>query len=47
MRETGTWVLTEEPVMEPPEKLKAAMAEKGLPETGVFDVMHIGESRVF
>lgn len=46
-RVLGTFVLTEEPVMEPPQKLKAAMKEKGLPETGVFDVLDIGETRVF
>ncbi|KAF2473054.1 Metallo-hydrolase/oxidoreductase [Lindgomyces ingoldianus] len=43
----GTWVLTEEPVMEPPRKLKEALKEKGLDEKGVFDVLDIGESREF
>ncbi|KAF2865985.1 beta-lactamase superfamily domain-containing protein [Massariosphaeria phaeospora] len=43
----GTWVLTEEDVMEPPRKLKDALREKGLGETGVFDVCDIGESREF
>lgn len=33
--------------MEPPKKLKEAMREKGLPEVGVFDVLHVGESKVF
>jgi len=41
----GTWVLTEEEVLEPPKLLKAALQEKGIPETGVFDVCDIGESR--
>jgi hypothetical protein len=44
---TGTWVLTDEDVLEPPRKLKEAMAWKGLPETGVFDVCDIGESREY
>ena len=43
----GTWVLTSEDVLEPPQLLKKAMARKGLPETGVFDVCDIGESREF
>ena len=43
----GTWVLTEEDVLEPPKKLKEAMAHHGLPETGLFDVCDIGESREF
>jgi L-ascorbate metabolism protein UlaG (beta-lactamase superfamily) len=43
----GTWVLTTEDVLEPPQLLKKAMAKKGLPETGVFDVCDIGESREF
>ncbi|KAF3909801.1 hypothetical protein ABW21_db0201437 [Orbilia brochopaga] len=42
----GTWVLTAEPVLEPPRKLREAMNWKGLPEEGVFDVVAIGESRV-
>ncbi|ORY14773.1 N-acyl-phosphatidylethanolamine-hydrolyzing phospholipase D [Clohesyomyces aquaticus] len=42
----GTWVLTEEDVMEPPQKLKEALAEKGIGEKGVFDVVDIGESKV-
>ncbi|KAF2644752.1 putative Zn-dependent hydrolase/oxidoreductase family protein [Massarina eburnea CBS 473.64] len=41
----GTWVLTEEDVMEPPRKLKEALKEKSVPETGVFDICDIGESR--
>jgi len=43
----GTWVLTEEDVMEPPRKLKEALVEKGVSETGRFDVLDIGESREF
>ena len=43
----GTWVLTTEDVLEPPVLLKEAMKGKGLPETGVFDVCDIGESREF
>ncbi|KAI9844012.1 MAG: hypothetical protein M1837_005947 [Sclerophora amabilis] len=43
----GTWVLTEEDVLEPPSKLKKALAWKGLPEEGIFDVCAIGESREF
>lgn len=43
----GTWVLTEEPVLEPPILLKKALKRKGLEETGVFDVCDIGESREF
>lgn len=43
----GTWVLTVEDVLEPPMLLKQAMKGKGLPETGVFDVCDIGESREF
>ncbi|KAK0117743.1 hypothetical protein ONS95_012070 [Cadophora gregata] len=43
----GTWVLTSEDVLEPPQLLKQAMKWKGLPETGVFDVCDIGESREF
>jgi N-acyl-phosphatidylethanolamine-hydrolysing phospholipase D len=43
----GTWVLTAEDVMEPPELLKKALIKKGVAETGVFDVCDIGESREF
>lgn len=43
----GTWVLTTEDILEPPVLLKKAMKGKGLPETGVFDVCDIGESREF
>ncbi|CAK7227491.1 hypothetical protein SCUCBS95973_006563 [Sporothrix curviconia] len=43
----GTWALTTEPVLEPPQKLKEALRRRGLPETGVFDVCEIGESREF
>ncbi|KAJ5174618.1 uncharacterized protein N7482_000495 [Penicillium canariense] len=43
----GTWVLTEEDVLEPPEKLKTALKRFDLPEKGMFDVCNIGESREF
>jgi N-acyl-phosphatidylethanolamine-hydrolysing phospholipase D len=43
----GTWVLTEEDVLEPPRLLKEALKKKGIPEEGVFDVCDIGESREF
>jgi L-ascorbate metabolism protein UlaG (beta-lactamase superfamily) len=43
----GTWVLTEEDVLEPPRLLKKALSQKGIPETGIFDVCDIGESREF
>ena len=43
----GTWVLTEEDVLEPPKLLKKALAEKGISEQGVFDTCDIGESREF
>ncbi|PVI04905.1 Metallo-hydrolase/oxidoreductase [Periconia macrospinosa] len=47
----GTWVLTEEDVMEPPRKLKEALKDKGLSESagedGVFGITDIGESREF
>ena len=43
----GTWVLTEEDVLEPPKVLKKALKWKDLPETGMFDVCDIGESREF
>lgn len=43
----GTWVLTEEDVLEPPKLLKAALAHHSIPETGVFDICEIGDSREF
>lgn len=43
----GTWVLTQEDVLEPPRFLKEALKRQGLPEEGVFDVCDIGESREF
>ncbi|MCJ1473769.1 hypothetical protein MMC13_002420 [Lambiella insularis] len=43
----GTWVLTEEDVLEPPRILKQALKRYNLPEEGVFDVCNIGESREF
>jgi N-acyl-phosphatidylethanolamine-hydrolysing phospholipase D len=48
-RNIGMALLTvwQEDVLEPPLLLKKAMKGKGLPETGVFDVCDIGESREF
>ena len=43
----GTWVLTEEKVLEPPRLLREALKKKGLPEEGVFDICQIGETREF
>jgi N-acyl-phosphatidylethanolamine-hydrolysing phospholipase D len=43
----GTWVLTEEDVLEPPKLLKQALKQKGIDEEGVFDICDIGESREF
>jgi L-ascorbate metabolism protein UlaG (beta-lactamase superfamily) len=43
----GTWVLTEEPVLDPPKRLKEALKRNDIAETGVFDVVDIGESREF
>ncbi|KAF2025993.1 Metallo-hydrolase/oxidoreductase [Setomelanomma holmii] len=42
----GTWVLTEEDVLEPPRKLEEALVWKGVGE-GRFGVCDIGESREF
>lgn len=43
----GTWVLTEEDVLEPPKLLKKALKHHGIEETGVFDVCDIGDSREY
>jgi len=43
----GTWVLTEEDVLEPPRLLREALRARGLPEEGVFETCGIGESREF
>ncbi|KAL9048389.1 MAG: hypothetical protein Q9162_007753 [Coniocarpon cinnabarinum] len=43
----GTWVLTEEDVLEPPVLLKEALKQKNEPEEGRFDICDIGESREF
>ena len=43
----GTWILTEEDVLEPPVLLKKALKQSGIREEGVFDVCDIGESREF
>lgn len=42
----GTWVLTEEDVMEPVRKLGEAVRWRGI-EEGVFEVCEVGESREF
>ncbi|PSN67471.1 Metallo-hydrolase/oxidoreductase [Corynespora cassiicola Philippines] len=42
----GTWVLTEEDVMEPPRKLEEALEWKGV-EKGRFGVVGLGESKEF
>jgi N-acyl-phosphatidylethanolamine-hydrolysing phospholipase D len=42
----GTWVLTEEDVMEPPKKLVEALKEKEVGD-GVFEIVDIGESREY
>ncbi|KAI0363991.1 N-acyl-phosphatidylethanolamine-hydrolyzing phospholipase D [Pilatotrama ljubarskyi] len=41
----GTWTLTTEPTMEPPELLKKECAKSGLAE-GTFDICGLGETRV-
>ncbi|KAI9151332.1 Metal-dependent hydrolase lscR [Paramyrothecium foliicola] len=43
----GTWALTGEDVDEPPKLLREALRRKEIPETGVFDICDIGESREF
>ncbi|OTB09585.1 hypothetical protein M426DRAFT_50595 [Hypoxylon sp. CI-4A] len=43
----GTWVMNPEPPLEAPQLLKEALKRKGIPETGVFDICDIGESREF
>ncbi|KAF8467298.1 beta-lactamase superfamily domain-containing protein [Kalaharituber pfeilii] len=43
----GTWMLTIEDVLEPPKLLRKALEWKGIQAEGVFDVVDIGESRVF
>ena len=43
----GTWVLTEEDVLEPPQLLKKALKKSAIAEEGVFDVCDIGEAREF
>lgn len=47
VRVIGTWVLTDEPIMEPPVVLKEALRKDGIAEEGVFDVLDIGESREY
>lgn len=43
----GTFVLTDEPVLEPPKLLKEALRKEGIAEEGVFEVLNIGESREY
>ncbi|KAK0616150.1 beta-lactamase superfamily domain-containing protein [Immersiella caudata] len=43
----GTWQLTYEETLEPPSLLREALKRRGIPETGVFDVCDIGETREF
>ncbi|KAF2761375.1 Zn-dependent hydrolase/oxidoreductase [Pseudovirgaria hyperparasitica] len=43
----GTWVLTDEDVLEPPRILREALRKKGIDEVGVFDVIDIGESKEY
>jgi N-acyl-phosphatidylethanolamine-hydrolysing phospholipase D len=43
----GTWTLTDEDVLEPPKLLKEALKRKEIAETGIFDVVDIGESREY
>lgn len=43
----GTWVLTEEDVLEPPRKLREYLRKEHIAEEGVFDICDIGESREF
>lgn len=43
----GTWALTSEEIDEPPKLLRVALMNSGIPETGVFDVCAVGESREF
>ena len=42
----GTWLLTGESVMEPPQRLRRAL-ESGIDETGVFGVLDSGASKEF
>jgi len=43
----GTWVLTEEDVLEPPRRLREYLGKENIAEEGVFDICDIGESREF
>ncbi|KAK4149308.1 beta-lactamase superfamily domain-containing protein [Chaetomidium leptoderma] len=43
----GTWILTTEEVEEPPRMLREALKTSGIPQTGVFDVCAVGETREF
>ena len=43
----GTWVLTEEDVLEPPKMLREALKRHDIAEEGIFDICDIGDSREF
>lgn len=43
----GTFVLTDEPILEPPRLLKEALGKEGIEKEGVFDVLNIGETREY
>ena len=43
----GTWVLTEEDVLEPPKLLKEALKKSDYPQEGIFDTCGIGETLEF
>jgi L-ascorbate metabolism protein UlaG (beta-lactamase superfamily) len=43
----GTWVLTDEEVLEPPRMLKHALKWKGLAEDGLFETIEIGVSKEY
>jgi N-acyl-phosphatidylethanolamine-hydrolysing phospholipase D len=42
----GTFILTDEPILEPPQKVKAAMKDAGLNEDDFLAVKH-GELQIF
>ncbi|KAI6468250.1 hypothetical protein MCOR16_001294 [Pyricularia oryzae] len=40
----GTWVMGDEDVRDPPRRLRLALARKGMPAEGLFDVCKLGET---
>ncbi|KAI6358116.1 hypothetical protein MCOR25_007433 [Pyricularia grisea] len=42
----GTWVMGDEDVRDPPRRLRLALARKGMPAEGLFDVCKLGETVV-